>query len=114
MIDGSLPTDRLARYCNVDESWAENLCFGVTSAAEVLERLIVDDGQPARGHRKNLFNTEMALCGVAAGIHTSADNVVLAEYAKCILREGELPTINVTITEDVPPELIEKMSTDFD
>lgn len=25
--DGSLPTDRLARYCNIDESWAENMCF---------------------------------------------------------------------------------------
>ena len=44
MIDGSLPTDRIGRYCMIDESWAESLCFGLTSAEEVLERLIVDDG----------------------------------------------------------------------
>jgi hypothetical protein len=44
MIDGSLPTDRLARYCTIDESWAESLCFGMISANEVIERLVVDDG----------------------------------------------------------------------
>jgi len=43
-IDGSLPTDRLARYCNIDESWAESLCYGLANPQEVLERLIVDDG----------------------------------------------------------------------
>lgn len=43
-IDGSLPTDRLARYCTIDESWAESLCYGHATASEVFERLIVDDG----------------------------------------------------------------------
>ena len=43
-IDGSLPTDRLARYCNIDESWAENMCFQCLTPQEVMERLIVSDG----------------------------------------------------------------------
>lgn len=57
-----------------------------------------------------MFNTEMAYCGVGAGVHKSMDNVILLEYAKGILKEGEMPSINVTITEEVPPELLAKMS----
>jgi hypothetical protein len=110
LIDGSLPTDRLARYCTIDESWAESLCYGHATAQEVFERLIVDDGQPARGHRKNMFNKELLYCGISAGLHKSMDNVILLEYAKGILKEGEMPSINVTITEEVPPELLAKMS----
>ena len=44
VLDGSLPTDRLARYCNIDESWAENMCFQCLTPQEVMERLIVSDG----------------------------------------------------------------------
>jgi len=31
----------------IDDAWAESLCFQMVSAKEVIERLIVDDGQPA-------------------------------------------------------------------
>ena len=41
----------------------------------------------------------------------SHSEVVLLEYAKNILKEGEMPNINITITEEVPPELIAKMKT---
>jgi hypothetical protein len=80
------------------------------TAIEVIERLVVDDGQKSRGHRKNVFNKEMSYCGIASGCHSTQDNVVLFEYAKGILRDGELPSINVSVQEEVPPELIEKMS----
>ena len=42
--DGSLPTDRIARYCKIDEAWAESTVFGAQSAEEVLEQLLVHDG----------------------------------------------------------------------
>lgn len=82
----------------------------MVSATEVIERLVVDDGQPARGHRKNVFSSEMSFCGVASGLHASLDNIILLEYAKAILKQGEMPNINITIQEEVPAELIEKMS----
>jgi hypothetical protein len=47
------------------------MCFGLLTANEVIERLIVDDGQKARGHRKTFFNKEMSYCGVACGIHST-------------------------------------------
>lgn len=86
----------------IDDAWAESLCFQLLSAKEVVERLIVDDGQPARGHRKNLFNKDLINCGVATGPHSSMDNVVLLEYASAILKEGEMPSINITVQEEVP------------
>ena len=43
----------------IDETWAESLSYGLATANEVLERLIVDDGSAARGHRKNLFNKDL-------------------------------------------------------
>ena len=86
------------------------MCFGMLNAVEVIERLVVDDGQKSRGHRKNVYNKEMNYCGIACGFHSTEDNIVLFEYAKGILREGELPSINVSVQEEVPPELIEKMS----
>lgn len=43
-VDGSLPTDRIARYCGINETWAESSCFGSISAMEVMEQMIVNDG----------------------------------------------------------------------
>ena len=54
--DGSMPTDRIGRYGVIDESWAESNIFGAITAEEVVERLIVCDGQPTRGFRKSMFN----------------------------------------------------------
>ena len=42
--DGSLPADRIARHCNVDETWAESVAFGCCTPEEVVEQLIVCDG----------------------------------------------------------------------
>lgn len=42
--NGSLPTDRITKYGNIDETWAESNIFGGLDAKEVIERLIVCDG----------------------------------------------------------------------
>ncbi len=42
--DGSLPPDRINKFCNIDETWGESNIFGCTSPEEVLERMIVSDG----------------------------------------------------------------------
>ena len=42
--DGSLPPDRISRFCNIDETWGESNIFGPTSPEEVLERMTVSDG----------------------------------------------------------------------
>lgn len=39
----------------------------------------------------------------------SMDNIILFEYANKILKAGEMPSINIVVQEEVPPELIAKM-----
>ena len=49
-----------------------------------------------------MFNGDFAFCGIATGPHSTLGNIVLLEYAKNILKDGELPQINITVTEEVP------------
>ncbi len=42
--DGSLPTDRIQRYCNINESYAESTIFSCSTPWEVVVQLIVNDG----------------------------------------------------------------------
>ena len=86
------------------------MCFHCLTPEEVFERLIVDDGQLSRGQRKNIFNCDFSYCGIATGPHSNLDSVVLLEYAKVILKDGEHPSINITVTDEVPLELIQRMS----
>jgi hypothetical protein len=54
----------------IQETWlGENIAYGLSSPREVIMALIIDDGVPSRGHRKNLFNQTFAKVGVACGFH---------------------------------------------
>lgn len=78
----------MARYCNIAEQWAESSCFGSVTAEEVLEQMLVNDGQAHRGFRKNIFNDTLKLVGIAAGPHKEAQTVVQFEYVSGVLRTG--------------------------
>jgi len=71
-----MPTDRIAKYGVINETWAESNIFGAMNALEVVERLIVCDGQPTKGFRKSLFNASLNFCGVATGLHKTFDNMI--------------------------------------
>ena len=49
--DGTMPPDRINCFGTIDETWAESNIFGGLDALEVVERLVVSDGQPKRGFR---------------------------------------------------------------
>lgn len=87
--DGSLPPDRMARYCVINETWAESSCFGSVTPEEVLEQMIVNDGQTHRGFRKNIFNKLLKIVGVACGNHSAGGSIAQFEYAKGVLRLGD-------------------------
>ena len=101
----------MSRYCIINETWAESSCFGSVTADEVLEQMLVNDGQAHRGFRKNIFNPELAIVGIACGHHAAGGSIAQFEYAKGILKEGQTQVINVTVTDRVPQKLIRKMKT---
>ena len=95
-----MPTERINRYGQIDETWGESNIFGGLDSAEVIERLIVSDGQIKRGFRKNMFNENINLCAVATGPHSVHHNMIQVEYVKNLLEKGAAPTINIKVTEE--------------
>ena len=56
--DGSWPWDRVKRECTQMTHGNENLVGGPADVREAVILLLVDDGIPSRGHRKNLLNKD--------------------------------------------------------
>jgi len=54
--DGSTTRDRIERYCQWFGRMGENICLGASMARDIVIQLVVDDGVPDRGHRKNICN----------------------------------------------------------
>lgn len=66
--DGATPSIRLQRRGG-GHYIAEIITFGPPSAVEVVRQWVINDGNPARGHRKSVFAAEMLYAGVACGPH---------------------------------------------
>jgi len=67
--DKSQPWDRLNRYGTWQRVIGEIISFGHDGARDIVMSLIIDDGVPHRGHRKNIFNADFRFIGVACGEH---------------------------------------------
>ena len=79
--DGSQPWDRVNRYGTWEKSIAENISYGSDKARNMVIGLIVDDGVPSRGHRKNIFNPDFRVIGVACSPHPTYRTVCVITFA---------------------------------
>ena len=70
-------------------SRGENVSYGKASAREVVLALIIDDGQPARKHRKNIFNPNFNVAGAAFGPHARFGTVCSMDFAGGYAERGE-------------------------
>ena len=61
--------ERIERHGTWMRRIAENIGYGPDSARLMVLDLIIDDGVPGRGHRKNIFTRDFAVAGVACGTH---------------------------------------------
>ncbi|NVN89985.1 MAG: CAP domain-containing protein [Desulfuromonadales bacterium] len=60
---------------------AENIVYGPTDARAMVLQLIVDDGVPGRGHRKNQFNPVFGTAEVACGPHPRFGTMCSIDFA---------------------------------
>jgi uncharacterized protein YkwD len=77
------------RYGKWSSSWGENIAYGKTTAREVVMALIIDDGLPARKHRKNIFNPNFNFAGAAFGPHARYRSVCSIDFAGNYAERGQ-------------------------
>lgn len=78
--DGSKPHARIKLYCKLQKS-AENLQFGNVAPRDIVKQLLIDDGVPNLGHRKNIFLAEVDRVGVAIGPHKNFGRMCVQNFA---------------------------------
>ena len=79
--DRSQPSDRANRYGTWEKSIGENISYGRDQARDIVINFIIDDGVPNRGHRKNIFNSDFRVMGVACGPHPAYRTVCVMTFA---------------------------------
>jgi uncharacterized protein YkwD len=87
--DRSHAGDRIARYGTFTGGWGENISYGKSTARDVVLALIIDDGLPARKHRKNIFNPYFNFAGAAFGRHARFGTVCSMDFAGGYAERGQ-------------------------
>ncbi len=79
--DGSGMSERVRRYGEWRGKIAENISYGHEDAREIVMQLIIDDGNPDRGHRESLFDPAHRVVGVACGKHAKYRAMCVTTFA---------------------------------
>lgn len=59
----------------------ETISYGMSRPQAVVRQLIVDDGQPGRGHRAMVFSRANRFAGVGCGVHARFGTMCVVDYA---------------------------------
>jgi len=73
--------ERIERHGTWDGSIGENIAYGPFDARLLVMQLIIDDGVPDRGHRKNHFSTAFGVAGAACGAHPDFEGMCVIDFA---------------------------------
>ena len=79
--DGSKPSTRLNRYGEWLTVMGENVSYGPVSGREIVVSMLVDDGVPNRGHRRNILNSQFHVVGVSIKHHPVYRYVCVIDFA---------------------------------
>lgn len=80
-VQGMSVRERAERHGKWERIFGENISYGPDRAREVVSQLIIDDGVPGRGHRKNIFNPAFKVVGIACGPHKRFVTMCVMDFA---------------------------------
>jgi hypothetical protein len=78
--DGSTAQSRIRRYGTITRALGENIFYGESDARLIVMHLVIDDGNPGRGHRKNLLDKDFRLIGVSIGRHPTWRHACVIDF----------------------------------
>ena len=87
--DGSLPNDRISRYGTWKSTVGEAILYRVSTAREMVLDLIVDDGNPGRPHRQNVFDPTFQLAGVSIIPPSTRAGFCVIDYAGTFIEKTD-------------------------
>ncbi|HBG20210.1 MAG TPA: CAP domain-containing protein [Desulfobulbaceae bacterium] len=73
---------RTKRHGIRQKSIGENIAYGPNSPRAIVIDLIIDDGVPNRGHRKNLFNPTFTKAGISCGFHPLYETICVIDFSR--------------------------------
>jgi uncharacterized protein YkwD len=79
--DGSSSINRIDRYGKWNKCAGENISYGYNDARKIIAALLIDDGVPSRGHRKNLLDNNFNHVGVDIGPHRVYGEMCVMDFA---------------------------------
>jgi uncharacterized protein YkwD len=79
--DGSRTQDRISRHCAWKGSCGENVDYGNVRSRDIVIHLLIDDGVPDRGHRRNLLAPSFLAVGAVLGYHETYRCCCVMDFA---------------------------------
>lgn len=79
--DGSSPNARLDRYGSWETAVGETIVYEISTARQIVISLIIDDGVPNRGHRRNIFDPNYRVAGVSISDSPANGARCVVDYA---------------------------------
>lgn len=79
---GTTMVGRVQAYGRFGGILGEEINYGGADARTIVVSLIIDDGVPDRGHRKNIFNPRYKVAGAAIGPHAVYQYMCVVDFAE--------------------------------
>ena len=79
--DGSSPNARVDRYGRWEGAIGETIVYEISTARQIVISLIIDDGVPNRGHRRNIFDPNYRVAGVSINNSSASGPRCVVDYA---------------------------------
>ena len=80
--NGSTMDSRISSYGEWNGGIGENISYGNTTAADIVQQLLIDDGLSSRGHRRNILNPKFLIVGIGAGAHSDMEYMCNIDFAQ--------------------------------